>query len=39
MPAKMLLGVLALALTLPVMVPRLAALFRTVPTVMMALAG
>jgi flagellar biosynthesis protein FliR len=39
MPAKMLLGVLALALTLPVMVPRLAALFRTVPMVMMALAG
>jgi flagellar biosynthetic protein FliR len=39
MPAKMLLGVLVLALTLPVMVPRLAALFRTVPTVMVTLVG
>jgi flagellar biosynthetic protein FliR len=39
MPAKMLLGVLALALALPVMVPRLAAMFRTVPTIMMALAS
>jgi flagellar biosynthetic protein FliR len=38
-PAKMLLGILALALTLPFMVPRLAALFRTVPTVMVTLAG
>jgi hypothetical protein len=34
-----LLGLLALALTLPVIVPRLAALFRTVPTVMTALAS
>ena len=39
MPAKMLLGLTALALALPVIVPRLAALFRTVPTVMTTIAG
>lgn len=39
LPAKMLLGVAALALALPVIVPRLAALFRTVPGVMTTLAG
>jgi hypothetical protein len=35
----MMLGLVALALALPVMVPRLAALFRTMPAVMTALAG
>jgi len=39
MPVKMLLGLLALALAMPVMVPRLAAMFRTVPTIMTTLAG
>jgi flagellar biosynthetic protein FliR len=39
MPVKMMLGLLALSLALPVMVPRLAAMFRTVPAVMTALAG
>ena len=39
MPAKMMLGLVALALALPVIVPRLTALFRTVPTVMSTLAG
>jgi flagellar biosynthetic protein FliR len=39
MPVKMLLGLSALAVSLPVIVPRLAALFRTVPTVMTAIAG
>jgi flagellar biosynthesis protein FliR len=39
MPAKMLLGVLALALSLPIIVPRLAALFRTAPSVMQLMAG
>jgi flagellar biosynthesis protein FliR len=39
MPAKMMLGLIALALALPVIVPRLAALFRTVPTVMTTIAG
>jgi flagellar biosynthetic protein FliR len=39
MPVKMLLGLTALALALPVIVPRLAALFRTVPTVMTTIAG
>lgn len=39
MPAKMLLAVAALALMLPVIVPRLAALFRTAPSVMTTLAG
>jgi flagellar biosynthetic protein FliR len=39
MPVKMMLGLFALALALPVMVPRLAAMFRTVPAVMTALAG
>ena len=34
MPAKMMLGLLALALSLPIIVPRLAALFRTIPSVM-----
>jgi flagellar biosynthetic protein FliR len=39
MPIKMLLGLTALALALPVIVPRLAALFRTVPSVMTTIAG
>ena len=39
MPAKMLLGLAALALALPVIVPRLAGLYRTIPTVMTTLAG
>jgi flagellar biosynthesis protein FliR len=39
MPVKMMLGLSALALALPVIVPRLSALFRTVPTVMTTLAG
>ena len=39
MPAKMMLGLLALALSLPVIVPRLAALFRTVPSVMTSIAS
>ena len=39
MPAKMLLGLTALALALPVIVPRLAALFRTAPSMMTAIAG
>ncbi len=39
MPAKMMLGLFALALALPVIVPRLAALFRTVPMMMTTLAG
>ena len=39
MPVKMMLGLLALSLALPVMVPRLAAMFRTVPAMMTALAG
>lgn len=39
MPAKMMLGVLALALSLPIIVPRLAALFRTVPSVMQQMAS
>ena len=39
MPAKMMLGLTALALALPVIVPRLAALFRTVPSTMSAIAG
>ncbi|MGE3910311.1 MAG: flagellar biosynthetic protein FliR [Chloroflexota bacterium] len=39
MPAKMMLGLLALALSLPVIVPRLAALFRTVPAVMTTIAS
>lgn len=38
MPAKMMLGVLALALSLPIIVPRLAALFRTAPSVMQQMA-
>jgi flagellar biosynthetic protein FliR len=39
MPAKMLLGLTALALALPVVVPRLAALFRTIPSMMSAIIG
>jgi flagellar biosynthesis protein FliR len=39
MPVKMLLGLTALALALPVIVPRLTALFRTVPSVMTTIAG
>jgi flagellar biosynthetic protein FliR len=39
MPVKMLLGLTALALALPVIVPRLAALFRTVPAVMTTIAS
>ena len=39
MPAKMMLGLLALALSLPVLVPRLAALFRTAPSVMTMMAS
>jgi flagellar biosynthesis protein FliR len=39
MPAKMMLALVALALALPVIIPRLAALFRTVPTVMTTLAS
>ncbi|MCC7370293.1 MAG: flagellar biosynthetic protein FliR [Chloroflexi bacterium] len=39
MPAKMMLGLLALALSLPIIVPRLAALFRTAPSVMTMLAS
>jgi flagellar biosynthetic protein FliR len=39
MPAKMLLGLTALALALPVIVPRLAGLFRTLPTAMTTMAG
>jgi flagellar biosynthetic protein FliR len=39
MPAKMLLGLTALALALPVIVPRLTGLFRTLPSVMTSLAG
>lgn len=39
MPAKMMLGLLALALSLPVIVPRLAALFRTAPSVMTMMAS
>jgi flagellar biosynthetic protein FliR len=39
MPVKMMLGLTALALALPVIVPRLSALFRTVPTVMTTIAG
>lgn len=39
MPAKMMLGLLALALSLPVIVPRLAALFRTIPSVMTTMAS
>ena len=39
MPAKMMLGLTALALALPVIVPRLAAIFRTVPTAMTTMAG
>jgi flagellar biosynthetic protein FliR len=39
MPAKMLLGLTALALALPVIVPRFAALFRTVPSMMSTMAG
>jgi flagellar biosynthetic protein FliR len=37
MPVKMMLGLLAMALALPVMVPRLAAMFRTMPAIMTAL--
>jgi flagellar biosynthetic protein FliR len=39
MPAKMMLGLTALALALPVIVPRLAAIFRTLPTAMTTMAG
>jgi hypothetical protein len=39
MPAKMMLGLLALTLSLPVIVPRLAALFRTAPSVMTMMAS
>ncbi len=39
MPAKMMLGLTALALSLPVIVPRLAALFRTVPNMMATMVG
>lgn len=39
MPAKMLLGLSALALALPVIVPRLAALFRSVPGAMATMIG
>jgi flagellar biosynthesis protein FliR len=39
MPAKMMLGLAALALALPVIVPRLAALFRTIPTMMATMVG
>jgi flagellar biosynthetic protein FliR len=39
MPIKTMLGLIGLALALPVMVPRLAAMFRTVPALMTALAS
>jgi flagellar biosynthesis protein FliR len=39
MPIKMLLGLTALALALPVIIPRMAALFRTMPTVMATMVG
>ncbi len=39
MPVKMMLGLISLALALPVMVPRLAAMFRTMPAIMTALAS
>lgn len=39
MPAKMMLGLTALALALPVIVPRLAALFRTIPSMMSTMIG
>jgi flagellar biosynthetic protein FliR len=39
MPVKMMLGLTALALALPVIVPRFAALFRTLPTAMTTLVG
>jgi flagellar biosynthetic protein FliR len=39
MPAKMMLGLAALALALPVIVPRLAALFRTIPNMMATMVG
>ena len=39
MPAKMLLGLTALALALPVIVPRMAALFRTMPSMMASMAS
>jgi flagellar biosynthetic protein FliR len=39
MPVKMMLGLTALALALPVIIPRMAALFRTLPSVMTTVAG
>ncbi|MCC6177604.1 MAG: flagellar biosynthetic protein FliR [Chloroflexi bacterium] len=39
LPAKMLVGLAALAIALPIVLPRLTALFRTVPTSMLTLAG
>ncbi len=39
MPVKMLLGVGTLAIVLPVLVPRMAAIFRLIPSTMLALAG
>ena len=39
MPVKMLLGLITLAIVLPVLVPRMAAIFRTLPATMMALVG
>ena len=39
MPVKMLLGLVTLVVVLPVLVPRMAAIFRTLPATMMALVG
>jgi flagellar biosynthetic protein FliR len=39
MPVKMLLGLVTLAVVLPVLVPRMATIFRTLPATMAALVG